>query len=192
MKRQISIAWGLLILMFAAPVLAQETTSAKESTSSTTIIHNDRSTSRWRTSTGLTDFNIEMRGKIELTDNDKDIKSISDDGYLEINKTTFGSKRTIVIESEAGKIKKEYYEGRTKMNWEPAGREWMSEILPEIVRSTTIGAESRVARFFKQGGANAVLNEIGQIESDHVKSHYANLLMKQPVLLKNIQPSSTK
>jgi hypothetical protein len=182
MKFRILVAFGLMMISLSRPVNAQEATTAKQSTSSTTIISNDRSTTRYRTSTGLTDFNIEMRGKIELTEDDKDIKTISDDGYLEINKTTFGSKRTLVIESlGGGKVKKEYYEGRTKMEWEPAGKQWMGEILPEIVRSTTIGAESRVNRFFKQGGTNAVLSEIDKIESDHVKSHYANLLMKQPV-----------
>lgn len=185
MKCRITIAWGLLMIILAGPVLGQET-AKQESTSSSTTISNDRSTSRWRHSTGMTDFNIEMRGKIELTDDDKDIKSISDDGYLEINKTVFGSKRTLVIEAlGGGKVKKEYYEGRTKIEWEPAGRQWMSEILPEIVRTTTIGAESRVARFFKQGGTTGVLNEIGRIESDHVKSHYANLLMKQNVAVKD-------
>src|SRR5688572_4257043 len=127
-----------------------------------------------------------MRAKIEITDDDKDIKSMSDDGYLEINKTVFGSRRTIVMESlGGGKIKKEYYESRTKMDWEPNGRAWLNEILPDIIRNTTIGAESRVNRFFKKGGTAAVLNEIELMDSDHSKSHYANLLMKQPVPVKD-------
>jgi hypothetical protein len=137
---------------------------------------------RWRTSNGFTDFNIECRGKIELTDDDKDIKSISDDGYLEINKTVFGSKRTIVIESlGGGKIKKEYYEGRTKKDWDTSGKEWLAEVLPDLVRSSTIGAESRVERFFRQGGATAVLNEIGQLSGDYTKAHYAKLLLDRTI-----------
>ena len=128
-------------------------------------------------SSGLSSFNVEMRGKFEVTDDDKDIKSMSADGYLEINKTTFGSRRTIIITPDGAGIRREYYEGREKISWEPAGREWMSEILPELLRSTTIAAESRVNRFYKRGGLSAVLNEINVIESDHVKAHYANVLM---------------
>src|SRR5687767_11944575 len=109
-----SITWILAVIMLAivsGPALSQVSASSSKN-ESTTVIHNDRSTMRWRTSTGLSDFNIEMRGKIELTEDDKNIKSMSDDGYLEINKTVFGSKRTIVIESlGAGRLKKEYYEG---------------------------------------------------------------------------------
>jgi SOS response regulatory protein OraA/RecX len=137
----------------------------------------DRKTT-FRHSNGISSFNVEMRGKIELTDNDKDIKSMSADGYLEITKTVFGSRRSIVITPDGSGLKREYYEGRTKVAFEPNGRKWLSEIMTELVRSTTIGAESRVNRFYKQGGANSVVNEIKQLESDYVKAHYASLLMK--------------
>src|SRR5688500_2467629 len=175
-------AWILSFMVLAgfAPASAQNasTSSTHESSSST----NGKQTYRWRTSGAMTDFEIELRGKIELTDDDKDIKSISDDGYLEISKTVFGSKRSIIIESLGnGQVKKEYYEGRTKMAWEPDGKAWLAEILPEVVRSSTIGAESRVSRFFKKGGTPAVLAEIENLENDHVTAHYANLLMRQPV-----------
>lgn len=132
----------------------------------------------YKHSTGLTSFNVETRGKIELTDNDLDVKSMSPDGYLEITKTVFGNKRSIVITPQGNGLKREYYEGRTLVAFEPDGRKWLSEVLPELVRTTTIGAESRVNRFFRQGGASAVVNEIKRLESDHVKAHYATLLMK--------------
>jgi hypothetical protein len=185
MSNRRTFAWTLSLVMIAAmsePALSQEASS--HSHQSISISEKD-GVQRWRTTTALTDFNIELRGKIELTDDDKDIKSISDDGYLEIEKTVFGSKRTIVIESMGGgTVKKEYYEGRTKMDWDKYGKEWLAEVLPELVRSSTIGSESRVNRFFKKGGVPAVLQEIDAIESDYIKSHYANLLMKQPVQAK--------
>ncbi len=131
----------------------------------------------WKNSNGVSSFNVEMRGKIELNDDDSDIKSMSSDGYLEITKTVFGSKRSLVITPQSGGLKREYYEGRTSIPYEPEGRKWMSEIMPELVRTTTIGAESRVNRFYKQGGVNSVLSQIGAMESDYVKHHYANLLM---------------
>ena len=168
----------VLVAIISEPALPQVSASSSENVS----INTNGGVYRWRTSNGSTDFNIEVRGKIELTDDDRDIKSISDDGYLEINKTVFGSKRTIVIESlGGGKMKKEYYEGRTKIEWEPNGKEWLSEVLPDIVRSSTIGAESRVNRFFRQGGAAAVLNEISSLTSDYVKAHYGKLLLEKNI-----------
>jgi F0F1-type ATP synthase delta subunit len=176
-----SISW-ILPIVIVSLINLQGFGQISASSESNVLIDNNKSTFRYSSSNGLSDFNIEMRGKIEVTEDDKDIKSMSDDGYLEINKTVFGSKRTIVIESMGGgKLKKEYYESRTKKDWEPNGKAWLEEILPDIVRNTTIGAESRVARFFKKGGTTAVLEEIEKIDSDHSKTHYANLLMKQAV-----------
>jgi hypothetical protein len=185
-KRLLGTLLGLLLIVQAG--LAQEfflgTKTDYESSSGTT---------RWKTSSGLSSFNVEYRGKIEIENDDKDIAAMSDGAYLEISKAVFGSKRTIVIESiGGGKFKKQYYEGRTMVNWEPQGRQWLAEILPEVVRTTTLGAESRVKRFFKQGGTTAVLAEITRIESDYTKSHYADLLMKQSIQVKDYAPIVNK
>ncbi len=131
---------------------------------------------RYITIKGINSFSVEVRGKIELTDDDRDIKSMSPDGYLEIKKTVFGSRRSLVIKPVGNGLKREYYEGRELVPFEPEGRRWMREILPEMVRSYTIGAESRVNRFYRTGGINAVLNEINQLESDDVKAHYGKIL----------------
>ena len=145
-------------------------------------VRTEHKVSRWKTSTGISSFNIEVRGKIEVTDDDRDIKSLSSDGYLEITKTVFGSRRAIIIESlGGGKIKKEYYEGRTKMSWEPNGKTWLNEILPEIVRSTTLAAESRVNRIFAKEGTSGVLNELSKLEGDYTKAHYAKLLFNKNI-----------
>jgi len=158
-------------------VFAASCTFAQSDAYSSRSINRDGEKMVWKNSNGVSSFNVEMRGKIELNDDDSDIKSMSSDGYLEITKTVFGSKRSLVITPQAGGLKREYYEGRTSIPYEPEGRKWMSEIMPELVRTTTIGAESRVNRFFKQGGVNSVLSQISSMESDYVKHHYANLLM---------------
>lgn len=148
-----------LLCLVTAVLSAQVeiTSSSSTSHSGTRIVFNRN---------GISSFNVEVRGKIELTDDDKDIKSISADGYLEITKTTFGSRRSIVITPDGNGVKREYYEGRDKQDFERGGgRQWLSEILPELVRSTTIGAEGRVARFFRQGGSAAVMSEIQKIDS---------------------------
>ena len=142
---------------------------------------------------GMSNFSVETRGKMEVSDDDKDIKSMSGDAYLEITKTVFGSKRTIVISPTSSGLKKEYYEGRTLVDWEPEGRKWLGEILPEILRSTTIAAEGRVNRIYRNSGVNGVIQEIRVIESDYVRSAYANYLVRvnqpaqnYPVIIKEV------
>ena len=124
-------------------------------------------------------FNIEHKGNISVSDDDRDVTSISSGGYLEIDKTTFGSKRSVIIEQRSSGLSKQYYEGRKEQPWDPYGKEWLAEILPDIVRSTSIAAKDRVDRFYRKGGAPRVLEEINEIDSDHVKTTYFNLLLKK-------------
>ena len=142
-----------------------------------TNVHTSNGKHVWKRNNGINNFNIEYKGDIEITDDDKDIKSISRGGYLEISKTTFGSKRSLLIEATSDGLRREYYEGRQKQAYEPEGREWLAEILPDIVRSTGIAAESRVKRFYKQGGVNAVLDEIEILDGDYVRSIYGRHLL---------------
>ncbi len=160
-------------LLLISSVIAQDEVYTSSNNRSTKVSFNR--------SNGVTNFNVEMRGKIDVTDDDKDIRRISADGYLEISKVTFGSKRSLKITPEGGGVKREYYQGREKIPFEPEGRKWLAEVLPELVRSTTVAAESRVNRYYRQGGVNGVLEEIDRIEGSYVKAHYANLLMKLDV-----------
>lgn len=131
----------------------------------------------------LNDYRVNFRGNIKVADNDRDIVSISEDGYLEIEKKTFGNNRKLKIYPVSdGKLVYEYFEGLKKINFEPVGRKWMEEILPDIVRSTGIDIEGRVARIYKKGGINAILTEIGSIKSDFIAAKYFRVLIKQEKL----------
>jgi hypothetical protein len=165
-----------LLIALTSGLFAQE----EKKTHSETYSRREHGTTVYNRSDGFQSFNIEMRGKIELTDDDRDIKSMSSDGYLEINKTVFGSRRTLVISPQGNSLKREYFEGRTPIPYEPEGRKWLAEIMPELVRSSLIAAESRVNRFFKQSGVQGVLAEIDQLESEYVQEHYAGLLVDHP------------
>jgi hypothetical protein len=132
------------------------------------------------------DFKVEYEGEIELADDDSDIKDISRGGYIEIKKSSFGKRRKIIIEKDGSKLVRKFYVGWSERDYYPEGKEWLKDILPELLRVTTIGAESRVNRFYTKGGAKEVLSEIRQMESDYVKSAYFKLLLKKDLGAKEI------
>lgn len=106
-------------------------------------------------------FDIVYKGKFVIAEDDKDIISISPNGYLKISKTSFGNRRSLEILSDnEGNITKNYYEGKNKFNFDPAGKKWFEEILLEVVRKTGIGAEERVSRLYKKNGIDAFINEL--------------------------------
>ena len=132
-------------------------------------------------------FAIEYKGEITLSDDDTDVVAISDGGYMEIKKAAFGSRRRISIEPDnSGKLIKKYYVGSSQRNFDAEGRKWLSEILLEVVRTTTLGSEKRVNRLYKQGGAYKVLTEVDKISSNHVKSRYIKLLLNKKLSEKDL------
>ncbi len=124
------------------------------------------------------DFNVNYKGDIKVADDDKSILSITPGGFLEIEKKTFGNSRKLNVYPIAdGKIVYEYKEGFGKVDFEPNGRKWMEEILPEVIRSTGIDVEGRVHRIYSKGGINAIINEINSIENDYTASAYYRVLI---------------
>lgn len=116
----------------------------------------------------LSDFKVRYSGYITLTDNDKDVVSISPNGFLEIEKVVFGSTRKIRIESDSkGNLTREYFEGRSEKNYENSGKEWLADILPQVVQSTGVGAEFRVERIYKSKGMRGLLEEIEEVEDEN-------------------------
>lgn len=178
----IGILAALCILFIPQTSLAQISVSVSNGKSEysrngrTTIKFND-----WQKS-----YKIDFEGDFELSDNDEDIISVSRGGYFEITRAAFGSKRRVIIESDSrGNLTKEYFVGRERVEYEPEGREWLAEVLPDIVRSTTIGAESRVNRFYREDGAQGVMDEVERLDSDYLKSHYIRILMDKDGLSTN-------
>jgi DNA-directed RNA polymerase subunit F len=122
-------------------------------------------------------------GKITFTDDERDIKSITPGGYFRFSKTTFGNKREIFIQSGSdGTLRRKYYAGKSEQPYEPEGRQWLQEMLPEIIATTGIGAEDRIRRIYAKGGLSGVLAKIGEIDSDYARSTYYSHLLALPNL----------
>ncbi|WP_347175360.1 hypothetical protein [Polaribacter uvawellassae] len=177
-----SILAVVLILFIFTSNLVVAQTSITTSKSNSYTINSSSSKNGIRTyhvKNGQNDFRIEYEGDITLSNDDKDIVAISRGGFIEIKKSSFGTKRRIVIHNETGTLVKKYYVGWSEKSFNSEGRKWLAEILPEILRTTTIAAKSRVDRFYKKGGANSVLSEIRKMKSDFVKAAYVKLLLEK-------------
>lgn len=173
------LAGGIIAFLISYLFINQNATA--QIASAKTIVKNDkRGTITFKSSNLLENFEIKYEGKIEVNEDDTDVESISSGGFLEISKTTFGSKRRIVIESVGrGEVDRRYYEGRRSKPFNPEGQEWLAEILPEIVRSTRIAAESRVNRYYQKGGVDAFIGEVERLKSDYVRVHYFDILVQK-------------
>jgi hypothetical protein len=162
--------------LFCGEALAQSRSAIAQSSSS--------GSSKYTINDNNQKFSLETNGKITISDDEKSISAISPGGYLKIEKTTFGNSRSLFITSKGSALDYEYKEGGRTKPFEPDGRIWLSEMLPELLSTTTIAADSRVDRLYAKGGARSVLGAFPQLKGDHVKSSYFSLLLK-----KNLNPS---
>lgn len=131
-------------------------------------------------------FEIEYGGKILVTDNDKDIASISPNGYLKISKSSFGNSRAIEITSNTeGKLTRTYFDGRKKADYNTYGRDWLEEILPEIIHKTGIGGKERALRIYKAKGVNGIIDEIDDNDSWSTESFNWNFFFSKSFSISN-------
>jgi len=129
-------------------------------------------------------FKIEYKGEIKVSDNDKDILNISNKGYLILveyaNSPSMTINHRVTIESGRSDNKIiNYFSGSSRKDYYKEGRKWLASVLPTIVRNTPLGMESRIAHFYKIGGANNVVSEIkNRIQDHHTKAIYLKELLK--------------
>ncbi|MEM7084929.1 MAG: hypothetical protein AAF489_02025 [Bacteroidota bacterium] len=171
------VALTTMVLFQSGDILSQNKSSKNSSISINRNSNNGKSTIHVKENGK--DFKIEYEGEFTLSNDDKDITAITQGGFIEITKSSFGNRRRILIESDRnGTLIRKFYVGSSEKSYLPEGKAWLAEILPEVVRSSGIAAKSRVARFYSSGGANGVLREIQKLESDYVKSIYFRLLLE--------------
>ena len=142
----------------------------------------DHSSGNWIWSNNGEKLQVNYSGTFEFTDDDADIRVLSAGGYLKISDGAWFGRHSVEIRERGGQLDRRYYVNGSERPYEPDGRAWLNQNLPKFVRSTGIGAPTRVARFLKSGGVSAVMGEISRIDSTYVKGIYFKELFNQATL----------
>ncbi len=117
-------------------------------------------------------FDLKYKGIIDLSDDNKMINGISANGFVEINKTAFGNNRRLFIHADdKGTITYEYFVGKTETAFNPEGKKWLGEILPDIVKRSDLGVESRVRNLYQTKGLRGVLDVLEDMPSSTTYSY---------------------
>lgn len=121
-------------------------------------------------------FDLKYKGVIEITEDNKMITGISANGFVEINKTSFGNNRRLFIHADdKGTITYEYFVGKTETAFNPEGKKWLGEILPDIVKRSDLGVESRVRHLYESKGLSGVLEAMEDLPSGRTSYTYSNV-----------------
>ena len=134
-------------------------------------------------SSGRDKLAIKWTGAFRLSDDDKDIEWIEPGQSVEVSDDGWVFSTGVVLKGKSdGTIERSYRRNGFVRPYDPEGREYLATALLRVVRKSGFGAESRVARFLKQGGIEAVFAEITQLEGDYARRLYYTELFKQAKL----------
>jgi hypothetical protein len=131
-------------------------------------------------------ISIQGHGRIELTDDDADVKALDPGGSFVFATGSgwfsswlpWSSGSRFDARERNGKIERRYrIDGRDVDAVE--GRRWLASRLPEIVRDFAIGAHTRVARILARSGPDGVFAEIGRMHGDFARRVYLTELFSQ-------------
>lgn len=132
----------------------------------------------WNYREGSHRIKIDVDGTIDLTEDDRWIEDLGENGWIEIYERERDEVREFKAKMIGGELNYRYYENREETQFDDRAREWVGDMLLEMVRHSGIGAENRIKRIYRDGGLSAVFDEIEALGSDHVKSIYFSVLFK--------------
>jgi hypothetical protein len=127
---------------------------------------------RWQN--GWNSVEIEISGQVEFTDDDTDIKTLSNDGYFELEQHAYDGTKTFVVTP----ARRTYSNNGSVKPFDADAKAWLTQTLPKYIRESGINAPARVQRILRQRGAAAVLTDIGKIESDGSRRTYLYELLR--------------
>jgi hypothetical protein len=121
-------------------------------------------------SDGRRRVDVAVTGEVEFADDDRDVAALSDGGFLVVQESRWMRKRRVEFSpGPAGAMKREYWVNGQRREYDEGARQWVAEILPEVMRHTTIGARSRAQRVLRRRGPEGVLEEFPRLRGDGVK-----------------------
>ncbi len=126
---------------------------------------------------GSKKINLIVRGDVTLTDDDKGIQTISNDGYIDYRS---GSQALYITPGDDGKP--DYSINKKRKTGLDASDKTLLESCVELMINNGVDASNRAKRIFSNKGATGVMDEISRFNSDYTKELYLSWLLKNAEL----------
>ena len=168
MRKQIFVAF--LVLCSACMV------SSARAQSTTDELKN---TSRWQQTDDDLKRMLEIKGRVEFTDDYTEVRDVTPGGYVKIEEEREGTSRRYEVRHQPqGSLTRSYLVNGQAQTIDKVAREWIAKMILQAVRQGGLDAERRVQTILRQRGTAGVLEEIDQIQSDYARRIYFEALFK--------------
>jgi len=123
---------------------------------------------------------IRVRGKVTFNDAEDDVATLSGGGRFEIEHEDGATTRTYLVTNRDGQMQRRYRVNDEDAPLDAEALKWRAALVLEFIRRSGYDAEARVARIRKQGGIDAVVQEISALRSDGARSRYLKIALQDP------------
>jgi hypothetical protein len=138
--------------------------------------HNDDvRTIRW--SDGRCEVQVRIEGEVTFNEDFTAIASVTRGGLVRIEEDNGQVERRVDVRPGAGGLEYSYRVDGREAAFDAAGRSWLSGMVVELLRSTGLAAQERVAWMVRRAGPEGVLREIPVLRGDWVKRQYLQALL---------------
>lgn len=182
--RAVANLWRAVTLMacgaFVMLAAGSGATAARSGVEAAGQAQGGESTSVTTLTEGALTIEVKMKGAVELTDNDADVKTISDGGYFSVKEKRGAStvrQLEIVPATDGSGLRRTYAMQGQPREFDGEARAWLGSVLPKAMRESTLGSDARVSRLLRQGGVERVLAEIASLKSEYAKRVYQQKLL---------------
>lgn len=161
------------------PAVLEGCDPSTEKTNSSMSISDDDGNRRWRITWANDRCSLDMRaeGRFELEPDLSDVRLLERGAFLEIEIRRDGDRRRYEVSRDGDAIERRYTVNRTEQPIDDEARRWIAAIILELERRSGFAAPSRVSSLLRQGGPDAVMDEVAVISSDHVQGRYLSIML---------------
>lgn len=147
--------------------------------SGSTSISEDDGSRRWRVIWANDRCSLDMRaeGRFELAPDLSDVLSMERGSSFEVEVRRDGDRRRYEVSRDGESVERRYFVNRAERPIDEEARRWIASAILEVERRTGLAAPARVSSLLRQGGPNAVLDEVGRMASDHVQARYLAIML---------------
>jgi len=138
-----------------------------------------KNTSRWQQTDDDLKRMVEIKGRVEFTDDYTEVRDVTPGGYIKIEEEREGTSRRYEVRHQPrGSLTRSYFVNGQAQTIDKVAREWIAKMILQAVRQGGLDAERRVQTILRQRGTAGVLEEIDQIQSDYARRIYFEALIK--------------
>ncbi|MBA3888935.1 MAG: hypothetical protein H0X64_00235 [Gemmatimonadaceae bacterium] len=121
---------------------------------------------------------VALFGSVRLRDDLAGIAELPPGSRALFHEITPASDRRLEVERAGGALIHRFMIDGRDAPFDRDVERWYGALLLDLARRSGHGAEARVASLRARGGTDAVLREIGQLESDEARRHYYRALLR--------------